>query len=66
MKPTLPPCPRCNRRQSVVAQGELFWCTNCRGLFDDQPDEGGSHYDDPSKRLEKQEARRVQPQRRRY
>lgn len=53
------PCPRCGRR--TQPQGGLHWCTHCRALFDDDPDEGGDYSDrDPSRRLVRAEGRRPQ------
>lgn len=47
-------CPRCNRQ--TKPQSGLHWCTWCRALFDDDPDEGGDYHDrDPSRRLVRQE-----------
>lgn len=47
-------CPRCQRKQQQTPQG-LYFCEVCRMQFDDDPDEGGSYWNDPAKRLEKQE-----------
>lgn len=51
-------CPRCGRKQPRQGVDAIYYCPNCRGQFDDDPDEGGSHYNDPTKRVEKQEGRR--------
>lgn len=58
MPQSMPPCPRCNTNKKVRANGGRYWCDRCNGLFDDDPDEGGSYFSDPSKRLERQEERR--------
>lgn len=69
----LPPCPRCGTAKHVTTNGHgdglLFVCNQCRGLFDQDPDEGGSHYSDPSKRMEREEefrARQRERNRRRF
>lgn len=60
-----PPCPCCKRRNIVVRQGEFWFCKFC-GLFDDSPDEGGTHHDrDPSRRLEREESGKRQFNKRR-
>lgn len=57
-KPSTPTCPQCHVR--TVAQADWFVCPKCKGMFDDDPDEGGDFSDrDPSARLERQERRRV-------
>ena len=65
-----PPCPVWGTNKQVNSHGrDEFFCGKCGGLFDSNPDEGGSYYSDPSKRLEKQEERlQIQRQRnqRRY
>ena len=70
--PKAPKCPMCNRPGKSRNDG-LWLCPIGHGLFDGV-DEGGTHYADPSKRLEKQEElaaarkenerRRVQEERR--
>ena len=55
----VPPCPLCRTAVDVVTIGTLeFRCNRCRGLFDNQPNEGGDYFADPSKRLERQEEHR--------
>ena len=50
-----PRCPVCNRKGSRA--GQLWRCAQ-HGLFDDEPDEGGTHSDrNPAARLERQERR---------
>lgn len=60
-----PPCPRCGTNRQVTNHGrEEFFCGKCSGIFDANPDEGGTHSDfSPSARLERQE-RRQQSKRR--
>lgn len=48
-------CPGCGRPQAHRGNGAIYYCPHCKGQFDDDPDEGGSYYNDPSKRLDKQE-----------
>lgn len=44
----LPDCPRCGDNRAVHADGERnFWCTFCKVIFDDSPDEGGDYSRDP-------------------
>ena len=33
----------------------MFRCLKCLGNFDDDPDEGGTHFADPSRRMLEQE-----------
>ena len=55
-------CPKCGRPKPYKSPDALYWCDHCKGMFDDQPDEGGDYSSrDPSARLEKQE--RLQQQR---
>jgi hypothetical protein len=50
-------CPGCNRKQAKTAAGQ-YWCSACRCLFDDDPDEGLPEvYNDPVKSLEAKERR---------
>jgi len=53
----LPCCPWCGRRKSVSQAGEgQYWCSHCKRLFDDDPDEGGDYSDrNPAARLEREE-----------
>ncbi len=64
---TMPPCPVCQTNRHVGPHdGDLFFCGRCKGMFDGNPDEGGSHWNDPSKRMEKQEEQRQREMRRRF
>lgn len=58
----LPPCPVCRTAKKVVAVGsvgDMFKCTRCGGLFDTEPDEGGTHSNwNPAERLEREERNR--------
>ncbi len=51
-------CPACGEKQESRGPDAEYRCPSCGGLFDSDPDEGGSHLDDPSKRLERQEGGR--------
>ena len=53
-----PRCPLCGRRKSVERVGELFKCPCSDAFFDSAPNEGGDHFDDPTKRIERLERRR--------
>lgn len=46
-----PKCIQCGRRKSVRPAGnDLFKCTKCGALFDNEPEEGApTVYDDPVK-----------------
>lgn len=59
----LPPCPACGTAKQAIAvgvSGEVFHCCKCGGNFDTtDPNEGGDYDDrDPSRRMEREEARR--------
>lgn len=51
-------CPFCNHRKSVKQKADLYFCTKCFRQFDDDPEEGGDYFADPTKRLERQENQR--------
>lgn len=51
----LPKCPVCKKRDKVTMNGDLHYCGRCRGLFDSDPNEGGTAYSDPTKRLREAE-----------
>lgn len=57
--PTKPACPLCGRRKGVVKLADTFKCGGCGALFDDDVSEGGSHYTDPTKRLEMEDEQRA-------
>lgn len=48
-------CPRCGR--TCVPQGGYLWCTHCKALFDEDENEGGDYFTDPTRRLELAEER---------
>lgn len=51
-------CPQCRSASRVKAAGSFWTCRKCGGWFDGtDPDEGGSHFDDPTKRIENFESR---------
>jgi hypothetical protein len=45
-----PRCPTCGGKSE--AAGYLFRCKSCGGFHDGDPDEGGSAFNDPTKRIE--------------
>lgn len=56
-KPPTADCPMCGRScKAVGLTGTQFYCVTCAGLFDDAPDEGGTHSDrNPAARIEREE-----------
>ena len=51
----LMPCPR-GKNHKVTLHGQSeFYCTVCRMLFDNDPDEGGTHGDRPEARMMREE-----------
>lgn len=67
MKPANPPCPVCRTNKHVNQHdGDCYFCNRCKGIFDNDPDEGGSCFNDPSKRLERQEEQRKREMQRRF
>lgn len=58
-EPARPACIKCGRKRDVGEAGNRRWyCHKCNVLFDDEPEEGGDYYRDPSRRMENQESRR--------
>ena len=55
-------CPGCNRPKPKSSVG-LYICDHCGAQFDDDPDEGGSHFADPSRRIELEDERRMRARR---
>jgi ribosomal protein L37AE/L43A len=53
-----PPCPRCGRKKTVPHDGDCWYCPGCQSVFDNDPDEGGDYFQDPTKRIQRQEERR--------
>lgn len=58
-----PRCPRCHVK-GVPHGDREYLCPNCKGLFDDSPDEGGDYSHNPAVRIERQERERERLQRR--
>ena len=60
MKDRKPPCPRCgNSSQKSLSQiADTFKCDKCGAMYDDDPEEGGDYFADPSRRMELGESRR--------
>jgi len=48
-------CPKCRRKQPKRGGHDtIYFCEHCQAIFDDDPEEGGSHSDtDPSWRLQR-------------
>lgn len=60
-----PKCLVCGRRktvQRVGSEGSTYKCLGCGAMFDPDPDEGGTYYTDPTKRLEREDEDRVRSQ----
>lgn len=57
-------CPKCGRPQKPGDGQRIFWCDWCKMQFDDEPEEGGSYFSDPTRRAELADERRAQPKRR--
>ncbi len=54
----LPDCPRCRDNSLVFEDDERgLWCHRCKVAFDNDPNEGGDFFNDPTKRIEVREAR---------
>jgi len=52
-----PKCPKCGDNRRAYESGDReWWCSACGVAFDDHPNEGGDYSDDPTKRIERQEA----------
>jgi ribosomal protein S27AE len=62
-----PACPKCGNRsqRSLLQIADTFKCGRCGAMYDSDPDEGGTYFTDPSKRLEREEAERARRQQRR-
>lgn len=62
-------CPKCGKRQPFRTPHAVYRCDQqggCGAMFDDEPDEGGSHDDrNPAARLEREERRKEHQQARR-
>ena len=46
-------CPKCGRRQPFTHDDAEYYCPTCGMSFDNDPDEGGDYFNDPTKRLDK-------------
>ena len=54
-------CPKCGRKQPARAgdaKDIVYFCPNCKGQFDNDPDEGGTHGHRPESRMEREERNR--------
>lgn len=55
-QPDCPRCPQCTTRDGVYPDGDRqWWCQWCKLGFDSDPDEGGTHSDDPVRSAERNE-----------
>jgi hypothetical protein len=50
-----PSCIKCGRRRGVIALANGFKCGGCGALFDSDPDEGGTHGNNPAARMMREE-----------
>lgn len=64
-KPKTVDCPGCGRSQPFQTPDSLYWCDVCQCQFDDDSDEGGDYFTDPTKRLDRQEQRAARRKQRR-
>ena len=53
-----PPCPRCGGKRASTEPGGFFRCAKCDAIFDDDPEEGGSHGNRPDQRMLREERER--------
>lgn len=55
-----PACINCGRRNKVQRIGqEMFRCLGCGATWDLDPNEGGTHYTDPTRRIELEDEQRA-------
>lgn len=54
-----PQCPLCRSKHVVKNADGDFICTNCKAMFDPRPEEGGTYYTDPTRRLELEDEARA-------
>lgn len=52
-------CPFCGNRRGIARIADTLKCPKCMMLFDSAPGEGGDYYNDPTKRIEKEEDLRL-------
>ncbi len=56
---TAPPrCPKCRTQTDTPRDKGLYWCSKCGMCFDNDPNEGGVHYNDPTASGERKEKAR--------
>lgn len=61
------PCPKCKSSGAVYEEGPRnFWCNSCKIAFDNAPDEGGTHSNDPTRRAEREESHEIRTRMRRF
>lgn len=57
-------CPACGRKQLDRGLTAIYYCDNCGGQFDSEPEEGGTYSNfNPASRLEREERRAAQAKR---
>ncbi len=55
---TMPKCIRCRDNRAVRHDGDRnYFCTVCKIAFDDDLDEPGDYYTDPTRRIHRKEER---------
>lgn len=55
-------CPGCGAAQPDQGPSAEYTCMKCGGFFDATPDEGGSYFNDPTKRIENADEKRHRKQ----
>jgi len=58
-------CPFCNSKKTAQLSPHMFRCNTCNAHFDDEPDEGGTHSDDPVRSAIHHEAQEAHRKKRR-
>jgi len=61
-------CPFCRSKKVAEHGHRTYVCARCNAWFDDDPDEGGDYFSDPTKRMtvrERQEQRAKRAKKRR-
>ena len=48
-------CPFCGSKKVADHGDHVFHCAACDKYFDDMPEEGGTYFADPTRRLEREE-----------
>jgi ribosomal protein L37AE/L43A len=50
-------CPFCKSKRVTDLKDGTYLCANCDANFDNDPDEGGTHGNDPTRRAERDDER---------